>query len=29
MALANEGVLAGLKLGFLGYNWVAHCPLPV
>jgi len=24
MALANEGVLAGLKLGFLGYNWVAR-----
>ena len=24
MALANDGVLAGLKLGFLGYNWVAR-----
>jgi len=24
MALANDGVLAGHKLGFLGYNWVAR-----
>jgi len=24
MALANDGVLAGLKLGFSGYNWVAR-----
>jgi N-acyl-D-aspartate/D-glutamate deacylase len=24
MALANDGVLAGVKLGFLGYNWVAR-----
>jgi N-acyl-D-aspartate/D-glutamate deacylase len=24
MALANDGVLAGIKFGFLGYNWVAR-----
>jgi N-acyl-D-aspartate/D-glutamate deacylase len=24
MALANDGVLAGVKFGFLGYNWVAR-----
>jgi N-acyl-D-aspartate/D-glutamate deacylase len=24
MALANDGVLAGIKFGFLGYNWTAR-----